>query len=75
MEPPPPPPPGPPVGGDNQPPGSDGYSRMVTAAAREASANEPEAAPAYVAFPDAGASGRRSLSPVYGPAGGFLGEL
>lgn len=49
-------------------------ARMVTAAAREASANEPEAAPAYVAFPDAGASGRRSLSPVYGPAGGFHGE-
>ena len=70
MEPPPPPPPGPPLGGDNQPPGSDGYSRMVTAAAREASANEPEAPPAYVAFPDAGASGRRSLSPV----SGFRGE-
>jgi hypothetical protein len=68
---PPPPPPVPPLGGDAQPPGCDGYgadgfSRMVTAAAREASSNEPGAQPAYVAFPDAGASCRRSLSPSSG---------
>ena len=63
----PPPPPVPPLGGDDQPaPGSDGHSRMVAAAAREASSNDPEAPAAYVAFPDAGASGRRSLSPSSG---------
>jgi len=39
---------------------------MVAAAAREASSNDPEAPAAYVAFPDAGASGRRSLSPSSG---------
>ena len=32
----------------------------------QASAHEPEAAPAYVAFPEAGASARLSLSPARG---------